>query len=34
MNVVIIGCELLVVIFGFFFLKDEKLPRLAVVPAS
>lgn len=30
MNLVVIGCELMVVVFGFWFLKDEKLPRLAV----
>lgn len=29
MNVVVIGCELLVVLFGFLFLKDQKRPKLA-----
>ncbi len=33
MNVVIIGCELLVTIFGFLFLKDEKRPQPAAAPA-
>jgi cyanate permease len=28
-NVVVIGCEFLVIVFGFFFLKDEK-PKVAV----
>lgn len=32
MNVVVIGCELLLVVFAFFFLKEETLPR--VLPAA
>jgi MFS family permease len=31
-NVVVIGGELLVVVFGFWFLKDEKLARRAAAP--
>lgn len=35
-NVVVIGCELLVVVFGFFFLKGETRPTVhpAAVPAE
>jgi MFS family permease len=29
MNVVVIGCEFMVAVFGFWFLKDQKLPELA-----
>lgn len=32
MNVVVIGCELLLVVFAFFFLKEETRPR--VVPIA
>jgi hypothetical protein len=35
LNLVVIGGELLVVVFGFWFLKDEKLARRsATVTAS
>jgi MFS family permease len=34
MNLVVVGCELLVVVFAFWFLKDEKLARRTVAASS
>lgn len=34
MNVVVIGSELLVAIFAFSFLREERLPRVVEVPAE
>jgi MFS family permease len=34
MNIVVIGGELLVVVFGFWFLKDDKRPQAVAVAAE
>jgi MFS family permease len=34
MNLVVIGGELLVTVFGFWFLREEKVPQLAVAAAE